>query len=87
MPSDMVWKHVDGKSVQTFEGFGWVGGTANAYPEVMAMVHFDGGTSLWRLDPENIGLGVDELQRYYRTIHGRKVHVGIYGLYNIREKQ
>jgi translation initiation factor IF-2 len=72
----MIYTVTTGKQKQTYEGFRkpW----NKEIPTVIALVRVDGEEDYWELDPQNVEMAKEELERYYRAEDSRDVVVLIY---------
>jgi hypothetical protein len=61
---------------QIFEGFRRP--TIRSGNQVLGLVFVFGEFSLWELDPDNIKLAIEELERYYRCEYGESVDIIMY---------
>ncbi len=65
----MIYTVEDRGRKQTYEGFRRVYHDGQPSP-VIATAFVDGEGDWWEIDPANVTLAVEELQRYYRAEHG-----------------
>ncbi len=64
----LVYTVTDRGRSQSYEGFRRV--WANGPSQVIATAFVDGEGDWWEIDPANVRLAVEELQRFYRAEHG-----------------